>query len=76
MNELLWIQLSHLVYLTIALFYKFAIPAYFLFIMSFSFPPFCVLFLFFFYKNGPTPASFIIYFWPFQTNIITIFYNK
>ena len=24
-------------------------------------------------KNGPTPASFIIYFWSFQTNIITIF---
>ena len=27
----------------------------------------------FFFKNGPNPASFIIYFWSFQTNIITIF---
>ena len=27
----------------------------------------------FFLKNGPTPASFIIYFWSFQTTIITIF---
>ena len=27
----------------------------------------------FFLKNGPTPASVIIYFWSFQTNIITIF---
>ena len=26
-----------------------------------------------FYKNGPTPASFIVYFRSFQTNIITIF---
>ena len=26
-----------------------------------------------FFKNGPTPASFIVYFWSFQTNIITIF---
>ena len=25
------------------------------------------------FLNGPTPASFIVYFWSFQTNIITIF---
>ena len=25
------------------------------------------------FQNGPNPASFIIYFWSFQTNIITIF---
>ena len=27
----------------------------------------------FFKKNGPTPASYIVYFRSFQTNIITIF---
>ena len=26
--------------------------------------------------NGPTPASFIIYFWSFLTNMITIFTSK
>ena len=26
-------------------------------------------------KNGPSSASFIVYFWSFQTNI-TIFYNN
>ena len=26
-----------------------------------------------FFKKGPIPASFIIYFWSFQTNIIPIF---
>ena len=29
----------------------------------------------FFQKNGPTSASFFIYFWSFHTNI-TKFYNK
>ena len=29
----------------------------------------------FFLKNGPTPASFIIYFWSFQTNIITTIFT-
>ena len=29
--------------------------------------------LYYYYKNRPTPASFLVYFWSFQTNIITIF---
>ena len=29
--------------------------------------------MFIFKKSSPIPAYFIIYFWPFQTNIITIF---